>query len=140
MAEDENSNYVFKNFPMHICYIEQEDVHLLDDTWAIKSKYLVSYQTSSYADKPRSYYEAVMNLIDSIDVNRTRENPTNASSIIFYSKCIIKKIIKPGTWGFDLTSSKIINDNNVVHRYNYSDYQKRFYDIFLYQNKKNKHT
>ena len=61
MAKNENSDYVSKNFSMHICYIEQEDIHLLDDLWAIKSKYLAPYQTTSYADKPRAYYEAVMN-------------------------------------------------------------------------------
>ena len=31
VAKEENSDYVLKNFPIHIHYIEQEDFHLLDD-------------------------------------------------------------------------------------------------------------
>ena len=82
---------------MHICYIEQKDSHLLDDPWVIRAKYFFPFQTPSYADKLRIYYEAVMNQTDSIDINHTREIPTDASSTIFYSKYIIKKILKSGT-------------------------------------------
>ena len=39
VVKDENSDYVSKNFFKNICYIEQEDSHLLDDPWAIKAKY-----------------------------------------------------------------------------------------------------
>ena len=68
MAKDENSDYVSKNFSMHICYIEKEDVHLLDDSWAIRSKSLAPYQTPpSYVDKSRPYYEIVMNQTDNMD-------------------------------------------------------------------------
>ena len=64
VAKDENSNYVSKNVSMHICYIEQEDVHLLNDPQDIRSKYLTPYQSLSYVDNPRAYYEVVMNQTD----------------------------------------------------------------------------
>ena len=103
-------------------------------------KYLAPYQTLSYSDKPRAYYEAVMSHTDSMDINLTKESPIDATSTIFYSKCIIKKIIKSGTWGFDLTNSKTMNINYISHRFNYWDYHKGLYDVVPYQNKKNKHT
>ena len=81
-----------------------------------------------------------MNQTDNIYISHTREDSSNASFIIFYSKCIIKNIIKSGIWGFDLSASKVININNSSLRYSYWDYQKDFYDVFLNQNKKGKHT
>ena len=36
VAKDDNSDYVSKNFTPHICYIEQEDFHLLDDPYVCK--------------------------------------------------------------------------------------------------------
>ena len=74
-----------------------------------------------------------------MDINHTRESPTDAESTIFYNKCIIKKVIKLGNWGLDLTTSQTMNINNVSHRYIYWDYNLGFYNVFLYQNKKNKH-
>ena len=71
VAKEENSDYVLKNFSIHIRYIEQEDFHLLDDPWAIRSKYFTPFQTPSYADKFIIYYEAFINQIDSININHT---------------------------------------------------------------------
>ena len=101
VAKDENSDYISNKFTLHICYIEQEDFHLLDDPWSIKSKYFVPFQTPSYVDKPKIYYETVMNQTNIMDINYTIENSIDSSSMIFYNKCIIKKIIKLGTWDFN---------------------------------------
>ena len=56
VAKNDNSDYVSKNIPFYICYIEQEDFHLLDDPWAIRAKYFAPFQATSYADKLRIYY------------------------------------------------------------------------------------
>ncbi|XP_057486650.1 uncharacterized protein LOC130783343 [Actinidia eriantha] len=136
----EGSEYISKNFPLHICYIEQEDISLIDDAWAIRLKYLTPYQTPSLSGKPLTYFEAIMTQTNSMNISHTRESPIDLSSAIIYSKCIIKKVIKPGSWGFDLANSKVMTINEASHNYNYWDYQHGFYHTFLYQNKKNKHT
>ncbi|XP_057486682.1 uncharacterized protein LOC130772810 isoform X2 [Actinidia eriantha] len=136
----ECSEYISKNFPLHVCYIEQEDISLIGDARAIRLKYLAPYQTPSLSGKPLTYFEAIMTQTDSMNISHTRESPTNLSSAIIYSKCIIKKVIKPGSWDFDLANSKVIRINGASHNYNYWDYQHGFYHTFLYQNKKNKHT
>ena len=33
VAKNENEEYVSKNYPVHIYYIEQKDYHLIDNPW-----------------------------------------------------------------------------------------------------------
>ncbi|GFY88005.1 hypothetical protein Acr_05g0016440 [Actinidia rufa] len=40
VAKNENDEYISKNYPVHICYIEQDDHHLIDNPWVIRAKYL----------------------------------------------------------------------------------------------------
>ncbi|PSS23891.1 Reverse transcriptase/Ribonuclease [Actinidia chinensis var. chinensis] len=136
----EDSEYISKNFPLHICYIEQEDISLTNYGWAIRLKCLTPYQTPSSSGKPMAYFEAIMTQTDSMNISHTRESLTDLSSAIIFSKCIIKKVIKPGSWGFDLANSKVMKIDEASQNYNYWDYQHGFYHTFLYQNKKNKHT
>ncbi|GFZ12694.1 hypothetical protein Acr_23g0010790 [Actinidia rufa] len=44
VAKNENDEYILKNYPIHICYIEQDDYHLIDNPWAIRAKYLNPFQ------------------------------------------------------------------------------------------------
>ena len=81
-----------------------------------------------------------MTYTDRMNISHTRENLANPSSVIVYSEAIIKKIIKPGAWGFNLAFSKTMKINDLSHNYNYWVYHLGFYHTFLYQNKKNKHT
>ena len=81
-----------------------------------------------------------MTYTDSMNISHTREFLLDSTSSISYSKVIVKKVIKPGSSGFEIVSSKVIKINEVSHNFNYLDNQHGFYHTFLYQNKKNKHT
>ena len=81
---------------------------LIDDAWAIQRKYLAPYQIPTFSGKPRAYYEVVMTSSESMNICYTIEDSKDPFSAIIYSKCIIKKIIKPDSWGFDLTTFKVI--------------------------------
>ena len=59
-----------------------------------------------------------MTYTDSMNISHTRESPSDSSSAIVYRKVIVKKIIKPDFWGFDLATSKIMKINDVSHNYN----------------------
>ena len=119
MAKNDATEYISKNFSLHICYIEQEDISLINDAWAIRRKYLSPYQILTFSGKLRAYYEAIMTSSDSMNIGHTREDSKDSSSSIIHSKCIIKKVIKPGSWGFDLTTSKVMKINETSHNYNY---------------------
>ena len=43
VAKEDATESISKNFPLHVCYIEQEDISLIDDAWAIRRKYLAPY-------------------------------------------------------------------------------------------------
>ena len=58
--------------------------------------------------KPRAYHEAILIYSDSTSINHTRESSNDISSVIIYSKAIIKRIIKPTFWGFELQKPNII--------------------------------
>ena len=73
-------------------------------------------------------------------IMHTRESSKDNTCAIIYIKVIIKKIVKLGAWGFDLSTSKIVKLGDNFHNYNYWDYQYGFHQVFLYQNSKNKHT
>ena len=85
-------------------------------------KYLAPYQIPSLSGKSHDYFEAIMIQLDSMNISQTRESPNDPNNTIIYSKCIIKKVIKPGSWRFDLTNAKAIKINDIVHQYNYWDY------------------
>ena len=73
-----------------------------------------------------------MTFTDSMNISHTSESSIDPNSAIIYSKVIIKKIIKPGNWGFDLSTAKTLKVGEVTHQYNYWDYQNGFYQVFLY--------
>ena len=75
-----------------------------------------------------------------MEIHHTRENPKDNASSIYYSKCIIKKIIKPASWGLDLSASKAMIIDKVPQNFNYWDYYKGFFEVFMYQNQKLKHS
>ena len=78
---------------MHVYYIEQEDLHLIDDPWTVRLKYLAPYQILSYSDKPKVYYEVVLNHTDSMDINHTRESPTDTTNTIFIVNASSRRLL-----------------------------------------------
>lgn len=56
-------------------------------------------------------------------ITLTRDSSKDNSSAIIYSKVIIKKLVKPGSWGFDLTTAKVIKMGDNSYKYTYWDYQ-----------------
>ena len=114
MAKNENEEYISKNYPTHICYIDQEDYHLIDNPWSIRTKYLNPFQSRVQSGKPHIYFENILDQTDSMDIHHTRKNVADLASSIYYSKCIIKKVIKLGNWGLDLSASKSMIINKIT--------------------------
>ncbi|GFS39820.1 hypothetical protein Acr_00g0065090 [Actinidia rufa] len=106
VARDEMTDYIPKELSPHICYIEQEDYNLLEDPLMIRKEYFSPFQAPTLYGKPRGYFETILQLSDCMTITHTRENPKDNTSAIVYSKVIIKKLVKPGSWGFDLTTGK----------------------------------
>ena len=75
-----------------------------------------------------------------MNIHHTREYAVDLASSIYYSKCIIKKVIKPGNWGLDLSASKSMIINKVPQNFNSWDYYKGFFEVFMYENQKLKHS
>ena len=140
VAKDDMTDYIQKEICPHICYIEQEDYNLLEEPLMVRKEYFSPYQAPTLYGKPRGYFETILQLSDCMTITHTRENPKDNSNAIVYSKVIIKKLVKPGSWGFDLTTAKLIKIGDNSYNYTYWDYQSGFYQVFLYQNPENKHT
>ena len=140
VAKDEMTDYICKHQSIHVCHIEKEDYHLLDDPLQIRKAYLHPFQIPTLSGKPRGYFETILHLSDSMTITHTRENSKDNNSAIIYSKVIIRKIVKPASWGLDLTSAKTVKLGDNSYNYNYWDYQMGFHHLFSYQNPKNKHT
>ncbi|GFY93282.1 hypothetical protein Acr_08g0016780 [Actinidia rufa] len=136
VAKDDMTDYIPKEVSPHICYIEQEDYNLLDDPLIIRKEYFSPYQAPTLYGKPRGYFETILQLSDCMTITHTRKNPKDNTSAIVYSKVIIRKLVKPGSWGFDLTTGKLIKLGENSYNYNYWDYQYGFHQMFLYQNPK----
>ena len=63
-----------------------------------------------------------MTYTDNMNISHTRKSPSDFTSGIIQRKAITKKVIKPGSWGFDLASSKVMKINEVSYNFNYWDY------------------
>ena len=88
----------------------------------IKKAYFAPFQAPTLSGKSREYFETILQLSDSMTITHTRENSKDNSSAIIYSKVIIKKPVKPGAWGFDLTTAKVIKMGDNTYNYTYWDY------------------
>ena len=60
-----------------------------------------------------------MIFIDSMNISHTRESSSDPTSAIIFSKAIIKKVIKLGSWEFDLVTAKPMKISNDFYNYNY---------------------
>jgi len=80
--------------------------------------------------KNQRYYELVSLDSGSIELYHTmdKHNPDQIS----YSKCIIKRIIKPSEWA-SLATSKDFTVNFIPKGYSYHDYRMAWYRAFLYR-------
>ncbi|PSS17183.1 Pre-mRNA-splicing factor like [Actinidia chinensis var. chinensis] len=74
VAKNENDEYISKNYPVHICYIEQEDFHLIENPWAIRAKYLNSFQSRIQSGKSRIYFENILDQIENSSMGNDSED------------------------------------------------------------------
>ena len=80
--------------------------------------------------KNQRYYELV--LIDSGSIELYHTMDKNNPDKISYSKCIIKRIIKPTEWS-SLAIMKDFTVNFILRGYSYHDYRMAWYRAFLYR-------
>jgi len=80
--------------------------------------------------KTQRYYELVLIDSGSIELYHTmdRSDPDRVS----YSKCIIKKVIRPTEWA-SLATMKEFTINYIPKGYTYHDYRMAWYRTFLYR-------
>jgi len=80
--------------------------------------------------KNQRYYELVLVDSGSIELYHTmdKHNPNQIS----YSKCVIKRLIKPSEWA-SLSTTKDFTVNYIPKGYSYHDYRMAWYRAFLYR-------
>jgi len=80
--------------------------------------------------KTQRYYELV--LVDSGSIELYHSMDKNNPDRISYSKCIIKRVIKPTEWASYATMKDFIV-NYIPKGYSYHDYRMAWYRAFLYR-------
>ncbi|XP_073024284.1 uncharacterized protein [Primulina eburnea] len=104
-----------------------------------KGRYYKPYDIN----KTPYFYQAILEITESVIfknffLEEKHEDPA-------YSTCKILKVIAPADWGYDLTKSlffpeKLKETHFFEIPFNYWDYHQAWYNSFLIQNQKHKHT
>ena len=120
-----------------ILIINQDDIQWMTDPWEIRRKYLDTQSYDALDVKYRYICEAMLQETGSVEITYNLQNAKKKDSPIGYIKCILKRIIGPNEWGFDLNKSLRLTSGQ---SYNYWDYISAWKNTFYYQNPQHKHS
>lgn len=136
-STDEIEQYQRSNYEEEICLLENEDKQWMEDPWYLKQRYLDHYMAPIPTGKDRIYYENILRLTESCEIEHFKAN--NSLQII-YSKIYIKKVITIKEWGISTHSNREFARGSNMIQFNYWDYINAFNKAFWYENEKRKHS